>query len=225
MQDDKHNRIIGIWLMSGGIVLMVVALLLTGYNLWDEWQAGEMASQVLEQMSIFAETDRKDSSESDENEIPDYIINPNIVMPAIEVYGDEYIEILEIPVLRLTLPVIKEWSYASLRTAPCRYAGSVYQNGFVIAGHNYSCHFGQLSNLSPGDSVIYSDVDGNVFAYEVAEVQVLASAAVEDMISDEWALSLFTCTLDGRARVTVRCEKLDNSSLLLMKQDIGKAQK
>ena len=33
------------------------------------------------------------------------------------------------------------------------------------------------------------------------------SRRVEEMLSGGWALTLFTCTLGGRTRVTVRCEE------------------
>ena len=37
-------------LICAGLLLIAAALLLTGYNLWDEQRAGETASRVLEQM-------------------------------------------------------------------------------------------------------------------------------------------------------------------------------
>ena len=59
----------------------------------------------------------------------------------------------------------------------------------------------------------FTDVDGNIFAYDVAEIQVLKPTAIEDMMSEEWDLSLFTCTLDGQTRLTVRCEKIENRGM------------
>ena len=59
-----------------------------------------------------------------------------------------------------------------------------------------------------GDRVTFTDVDGNVFLYSVAEIQILQPGDVEEMLSGGWALTLFTCTLGGRTRVTVRCEEV-----------------
>lgn len=36
-------------------------------------------------------------------------------------------------------------------------------------------------------------------------METLPETAVEEMRAGEWDLTLFTCTYDGRARVTVRC--------------------
>lgn len=144
--------------------------------------------------------------------IPDYILNPEMDMPEEEVDGQEYIGVLKIPVLSLELPIISEWSYPSLRIAPCRYAGSAYLNNMVIAAHNYYSHFGYLKNLSQGDEITFTDMDGNFFRYEVAALETLSPFAIEEMTSGDWDLTLFTCTVGGQYRVTVRCVLAETSS-------------
>ena len=137
--------------------------------------------------------------------IPDYILNPEMDMPEENVDGQKYIGVLRIPDLSLELPVISNWSYPNLKNAPCRYAGSAYMNNMVIAAHNYNSHFGHLKDLSPGDEVTFTDVDGNVFQYEVSAIEILSPLAVEEMTNGDWDLTLFTCTVSGQSRVTVRC--------------------
>jgi sortase A len=73
--------------------------------------------------------------------------------------------------------------------------------------HNYASHFGGLSKLSEGDSVIFTDMDGIVTAYEVVAQDVLAPNAVEEMTSGDFDLTLFTCTYGGKSRVTVYCDR------------------
>lgn len=75
----------------------------------------------------------------------------------------------------------------------------------MIAAHNYSCHFGQIKNLKTGDEVYFTDMDGIVNNYTVAEIDILNPTAVEEMTSGEFDLTLFTCTYGGQSRVTVRC--------------------
>ena len=43
------------------------------------------------------------------------------------------------------------------------------------------------------------DMQGNRFAYEVQVVETLEATAVEDMVSEEWDLTLFTCDLSGES--------------------------
>ena len=126
-------------------------------------------------------------------------------MPTQTIDGIDYIGVLEIPSLNLELPVISQWSYPNLRIAPCRYSGSAYSGGLVIAAHNYDSHFGRLKTLQTDDEVIFTDIDGNTFTYKVAVMEILEPLATEEMKSEEWDLSLFTCTIGGRSRVTVRC--------------------
>lgn len=95
--------------------------------------------------------------------------------------------------------------YLLRRKRERRYWGSAYRDDLVIAAHNYTRHFGSLKNVSVGDDVRFTDVDGNVFSYLVSEVEQLNPAAVEELETGDWALTLFTCTLGGQYRVVVRC--------------------
>ena len=142
-------------------------------------------------------------------ELPDYILNPDMEMPTAEIEGHYYIGILEIPSLELSLPVMDEWSYPNLKLAPCRYSGSAYNGNFTIAGHNYSTHFGPVRNLEAGDQVIFTDVKGRSFVYEVQTIETLEPTDIEDMLSDEWNLTLFTCTSSGQTRIAIRCLRAD----------------
>ena len=44
------------------------------------------------------------------------------------------------------------------------------------------------------------------------EIERLRPTAVKEMTSGDWDLTLFTCTVGGQSRVTVRCEKLKSPS-------------
>ena len=138
--------------------------------------------------------------------MPDYILDPDMEMPVKVINGNEYIGILDISALGLSLPVMSSWSYEGLKNSPCRYGGSAYKDGFVIAGHNYRSHFSLLKYLEPGKTVEFTDVRGDVFIYKVVQIETMEPTAVSEILSDEWGLSLFTCTYSGRARLVVRCE-------------------
>ena len=109
----------------------------------------------------------------------------------------------------LKLPVISEWSDAKLKKAPCRYSGSAYLKNMIIAGHNYRTHFSGIKRLNPGDSVVFTDADGNVFSYEVTEIETVGGYDIEKMEDGDWDLTLFTCTNKGKARAAVRCREIE----------------
>ena len=191
---------------------MTAAVLLLVYNLWDGHRARESEEAILAeylQENKKASESPDASDKEDEQNIPDYILNPDMDMPeyTLKSLGDvACIGILEIPALNLELPVISSWSYSSLRLAPCRYSGSAYKGNLVIEAHNYQSHFGGLRTLPEGSEVFFTDAVGNRFSYYVAVTEALTPWSVDDMTSGEWPLTLFTCTLDSQNRVTVRCE-------------------
>ena len=109
------------------------------------------------------------------------------------------------------LPVLTDWSYAKLKKAPCHCYGTYYEKDFVIAAHNYKAHFGRLSELQAGDVVVFTDVSGTAHHYEVVILETLPKNATKEMITSGFDLSLYTCTLGGGSRVTVRCNAAENS--------------
>lgn len=196
-------------LVACGLLLMVLAALLTGYNLMEARRAGEQAGESLEQLREQLPEPSDDGEDASEREIPNYLLDPDREMPEMEIDGKDYIGILEIQALGLSLPVMSEWSYPNLRAAPCRYSGSAYDGHFVIAAHNYSTHFGHLEALAAGAEVRFTDVENNVFAYKVVCTEILGPDSVEEMVSGQWDLTLFTCTYGGQARIAVRCIRAD----------------
>ena len=98
------------------------------------------------------------------------------------------------------------WSYPNLKIAPNRFVGTAYAHDMIICAHNYDRHFGQIKTLEEGDEVTFTDVYGDKFIYEVSEVTILQPTDVDEMKDpDDWDLTLFTCTIGGATRVTVRC--------------------
>ena len=202
------------WIATG-LLLLAAALFLTVWNMNQANEAGdeaeaivqELAEEIVRRQEPEAREEPEDSTEEtlDPN-LPDYIRFPDMEMPTTNLKGYDYIGVLEIPALQLELPIMSTWDYTRLRIAPCRYQGSVYLHNMILCAHNYATHFGQIKNLAVGDSVRFTDVDGNVFFYKVAAIETLAPTAVEEMEAGEWDLTLFTCTIGGSTRITVRCE-------------------
>ena len=105
--------------------------------------------------------------------------------------------------------MIGQWSYPRLKIAPCRYSGSVYRDDLIVAAHNYFTHFGRLRELRLGERILFTDMEENTVTYEVSCLETLMPTETEQMESGDWDLTLFTCTLGGQSRVTVRCVRID----------------
>ncbi len=168
------------------------------YNRWESENAAKVTESLLEDLQRVI----------DEKNVEQEILQTK--MPTVKVDGQECIGVLSLPALNLELPVLSEWSYAKLKKAPCHYYGSYYEKDFVIAAHNYKAHFGRLSELQTGDLVVFTDVGGTVRRYEVVLLETLPQDATKEMITSGFDLSLYTCTIGGGSRVTVRCNAAED---------------
>ena len=186
-------------MILSGLLCILSALSLTCFNLITERNAGSAAKETMVSIS---ETVAKPHVVQP---VPLYQIDPNISMPELDVKGVKYIGYLHIPDLGLELPIITKTTGSLLQVAPCRLSGSAYLEDLVIGAHNYSTHFGNLKKLHYGAPIEFIDMDGNIFAYEVDNVEILQPDRLEDLCSGEYPLSLYTCTIGGRTRLTVRC--------------------
>lgn len=176
-----------------GAALLIIAAVIVSNNLNESAAAGSASDKLLE--GVIAQVPNVVMESADSGE-----------MPVVDVDGRSFIGTVQVPSLGLLLPIQSEWGKENARVSVCRYKGSVYENDLIVAGHNYSEHFGTLNQLQTGDSVIVTDMNGKSFYYEVTNIETLGAYDVFKMDEGDWDLTLFTCTVGGANRVTVRCE-------------------
>lgn len=180
------------------------------YNAQEDDDAEEFASQKLPDIqSVIVQRREKALAEEDdvynspvftsEEDLNDY------KMEAVFIDGYAYIGYLTVPSVELELPIMDRWTEELIKLAPCRYYGSLETHDLVIAGHNYKKGFRKLHSISKGDAVYFMDMNGIVHTYVVEEIEVLNADDVQPMVSSGWDLSLYTCTYNGKQRLTVRC--------------------
>lgn len=188
-----------VWI-NAGLLLIAAALFLSVYNEWESNEARDSARQVIAQLC-----DELPTEAGEPTTLPDV----RREMPVKTINGRDYIGVLSIPSLELELPVISQWDYPALKVAPCRYSGSLYQDNLIICAHNYASHFGKLKELQPGDIVLFTDMDEHVVTFQMVERETLNPMDAEGMKAGDWDLTLFTCTIDGQTRVTIRLERVE----------------
>ena len=181
----KNN---GIILLLIGCLLLLIACGWYIYNIVEDNHAGMIAEEILNKF----DAKQKDTAE----------INNSVII----VEGDAFCGKIIIENLSIELPVYDEWDYTRLKLAPCRYTGKIDTNDMIIAAHNYKSHFGLLNMLAIGDEIEFIDVYEKSHLYEVCELITLDGSAVSDMKSGDCDFTLFTCTISGEQRVTVRCK-------------------
>lgn len=191
--------------MAAGVVLILSALFLTCCNWLEDHRAGKTSVNILQDLySVIPEQGMAGPGEHI-NPFDEQAVEEACEMTVTEIDGYGYIGCLSVPALELELPVMSEWDYPRLKIAPCRQFGTTKGRDLVIAGHNYSKHFGRLSSLKLGDEVWFTDMDGGVTGYQVGTVNVISPQATEEVKNSEWDLVLYTCSYGGQSRVMVGC--------------------
>lgn len=197
----KANR--GTVWINAGLLLIAAALFLSAYNERESHEARDSARQVIAQLYDELPTETG-VDEAEPTTPPESLPEVRREMPVKTINGRDYIGVLSIPSLELELPVISQWDYAALKVAPCRYSGSLYQNNLIICAHNFATHFGKLKNLRVGDIAIFTDMEENAVTFQMVERETLEPTDLEGMEAGDWDMTLYTCTVGGQSRVTVR---------------------
>lgn len=189
------KRIVAIVLISLGILAVLLATGLWGYNLYENEQAKNRAQNLMDSLL--------------EQIVPHRDDDPfNEKMKVVDIDGYGCIGYLSVPALELELPVLSTYDYNRLKLAPCRHYGSAKSHNLVIAAHNYKHHFGYLGNLTAGDLITFTDMDDTVYRYRVTAIEVLPPTAVDQVKDSGDALILYTCNYSGTKRIVVRCSYL-----------------
>lgn len=221
--NTKMKKTKGKYLIIFGLALLIAALTLIIYNIAQDRKSGQYARSVLTELKIEISAAAQATEQSESGEINAETVGEDLFEAYIEetdpieeetavVNGDSYIGIISIPKLGIELPVMSEWSYPNLKLSPCRYTGDAESGNIIIAAHNYSSHFGNISELVSGDEIIFTAVNGKEYRYITVLSENLGGTDVERLVNDNennWNLTLFTCTLSGQSRVCVRAESAD----------------
>lgn len=178
-----------------GILSILTAISLIVINKYEDYEAGILSDNVISKIEENIITINKEEEKT------------------LEIDGNNYLGIIEIPRLNLRLPVMSEFSYDKLRISPCIYYGSITNNDLIICAHSYASHFGYLSMLEQGDIILITDINNNVYAYEVLVKEVLDSKSVSEMINNDFDLTLYTCSSSGLERITIRANRLYDKNI------------
>lgn len=209
-----RNKLRRLCIVSGSL-LIFAALCLCVFNMTESRIAEKRSQTSLSELKAVIE---KASSEAEpaaasgttmDDLFAEYEEPAPAEMPTVTIGDTGYCGYITIAELGLELPVINDFSYDALNYAPCRYSGSIDGSDLIIAAHNFSSHFGRLGSLSDGSEIIFTDCSGKVFRYNIISIEDISGSDVEEMLSKDstpWELTLFTCTLSGKSRITVRAK-------------------
>ena len=206
-------------LIAAGLLLLAASLALACYNVWDAHRADVAAQAAVKSLKTIIPTETRPDPQPDPEETAPQpetreptqaaaAVSQEREMPTVELNGYQYIGVLDVESVELSLPVMDRWDYERLKISPCRFTGNVYQDDLVICAHNYAQHFTPLKYVPIGTEVKFTDAEGTVFRYAVSSIDTVGPNDVEGMITGDWDLTLFTCNTNGQTRCAIRCDRI-----------------
>ena len=211
------NKKRGIILIALGALLLTAAVSLVIYNRCRDSEAGKEAEKTVSVIKAYIETESARNSSDTAPDMPtedsqsqkndEEVIAEEQEPEPLEIDGVYYIGLIYLPKLDIELPVTRDWSYNGMANAACRYSGALFTHDLIICAHNYTSFFLNLEKLGVGDEVIFTSLRGKQYHYSVAWQELIGGYDTNTMLSgsDDWDLTLFTCTWSGYSRVTLRC--------------------
>ena len=193
MKTKKKTAAVRFFFLTGIALLAAAAVLLItwqwGIRTWDE----KTDAYVHTIRTIIPEPQGAALGERSDN-----------TMPVLSLDGVDFAGILEIPRYDSALPVCNTWGQPS--RYPCRFSGSIYDGTLKIGA---ACQAGQYDffrEISVGDSLYFTDMEGNRYAYEVKDLRYEKHADEAALMGEEAALTLFIKNVYAFEYIIVFCD-------------------
>ena len=127
-------------------------------------------------------------------------------MPALELQGDDFIALLEIPAYGLKLPVCGVWDSSEVLSYPCRFYGSAYNGTLVIGGYDQPGQFDFFDRIQDGEMITLTDMTGRQFQYAVERIERYNEVPMEVLADKETDLTLFVRDVQYLEYIVLRCD-------------------
>ena len=189
------NKKISLPLLIAAVTLLLGGLCLALAFQLQMWAAGENCRKAAQQLQQLLPEKMAVTS----------AFCPDAPMPVLELEGEDYAALLEIPAFGLTLPVADRWQGDHFAAAPSRYWGSAYTDDLVIGGRDYPGQFDFCGKIELQTVVTLTDMTGRCFTYTVARVDRAAKAESQWLLDENFDLTLYCRGMFSTEYIAVRC--------------------
>lgn len=176
-----------------GIALVVAALVLFAF-----WQCGLTSSQ--QQAENYVNTIKALIPEP-VGTVPE--ARKNNTMPTLSIDGIDFVGVLEIPRYESSLPVCADWG--DISKYPCHFSGSVYDRTLQIGATSQRGQYDFYREISVGDTVFFTDMEGNRYTYSVTDIRHEDNADQTALKREDSALTLFVKNTYGFDYIIIYC--------------------
>lgn len=127
-------------------------------------------------------------------------------MSVLSVDGTDFAGIVEFPRYESALPVCADWGKIS--QYPCRFNGSIYDSTMQIGATTQKGQYDFYRELSVGDTVIYTDAEGNRYTFSITSLRYAKHADQAALQQEEVPLTLFIKNIYSFEYLIVFCNVL-----------------
>lgn len=125
-------------------------------------------------------------------------------MSVLSVEGTDFVGIVELPRYESALPVCADWGKIS--KYPCRFSGSIYDGTMQIGATTQKGQYDFYRELSVGDTVIYTDVEGNRYTFAITSLCYEKHADQAALQHEDAPLTLFVKNIYSFEYLIVFCD-------------------
>lgn len=128
-------------------------------------------------------------------------------MSALSIDKTDFVGILEFPRYESALPVSADWGKPSKH--PCLFGGSIYDGTIQIGGTSQTGQYDFYRDISVGDSVFFTDMEGNRFSYTVSDIRYEKNAEQSTLQKNDADLTLFIKNVYAFEYIVIYCNVLN----------------
>lgn len=180
------------------LILAGISLLVIGVVAFVVWQWSVDVSQ--EKAASYVHTIRTLIPEPQGAAVEERRDN---TMSALSVDGINFVGILEMPTYGSVLPICADWGEVS--KYPCRLGGSVYDRTIQIGATAQKGQYDFYREISVGDAVYFTDMEGNCFTYQVVDIRYEQHADQTALQQVDADLTLFIKNIYALEYIIVYC--------------------
>lgn len=125
-------------------------------------------------------------------------------MSTLSIDGIDFVGLLEIPRYGSALPVCAHWGTPS--KYPCQFYGSIYDRTMQIGATTQKGQYDFYREISVGDAVCFTDMEGNRYTYSVTDVRYAKSADQAALQREDASLTLFIKNVYAFEYIIIFCD-------------------